>query len=254
MSAPRGPGQRALVAAAALIMVLGACSNNAPTAHGPQVQTTLVPSAAPSEAPASDKSQAVGSTRPSTKAPLAATGPTVTHLTVTNIRCDEFTDAGGWIGYVDVEWGIARGDNVQLYGPKSTDFLGGYDVASTSATFQLTCEPNTPFLMRAVPQKGATSGTRRDYKGTWPNTPRTTALTATRGSCVIGLGDITVTWTSQGARGVRILVNGSTFPAAANGTKTLTNQICGAGKSYPVRVTAYQGDAAGGFLETLVTW
>ncbi|MBB5868527.1 hypothetical protein F4553_001906 [Allocatelliglobosispora scoriae] len=220
------------------------------------MQTTLDPSAAPDEVPASTQTPAVASPQPTVKTlPSPTAGPTVTTLAVTNIRCDESTDAGGWIGYVDVKWSIARGDNVQLYGPKSADFLGGYDAASSiSATFQLTCEPNTSFLISAVPQKGATSGTRRDYHGKWPNLPRTTALTVTRGSCVIGLGDITVAWKSQGASGVRILVNGNTFPDTANGTRKLTNQTCGAGKTYPIRVTAYRGEIAGRFVEKSVTW
>jgi hypothetical protein len=254
MSTPPRLQPLALAAATALTLALGACSNDAPAAKGPQVQTTLGPSATPSEPPASASSQPVASTQPSTKAPPPPTEPAVTNLTVTNIRCGEFTEAGGWIGYVDVKWGITRGDNVQLYGPKSADFLGGYDVASTSATFQLTCEPNTSFLIRAIPQKGSAPGTRRDYNGKWPNSPRTTALTVTRGSCVIGLGDITVTWTSQGASGVRVLVNGASFPDTANGTKKLTNQTCGVGQNYPIRVTAYQGEAAGGFLEKPVIW
>ncbi|WP_155370199.1 hypothetical protein [Catellatospora vulcania] len=255
MSTPRRLGPLALAAATVLTMALGACSDNAPAAKSPQVQLTLGPSATPGDAPASAQAQTVAPTQPTVKAPPSTpTGPTITNLAVTGIRCDEFTDAGGWIGYVDVKWSIARGDNVQLYGPKSTDFLGGYDAGGTSATFQLVCEPNTSFVIRAVPQKGSASGTRRDYHGRWPDSPRTTALTVTRGSCVVGLGDITVTWTSKGAGGVRILVNGATFPDTANGTRKLTNQTCGVGKSYPIRVTPYRGEVAGRYLEKPVTW
>ncbi|GHJ47516.1 hypothetical protein Cs7R123_48580 [Catellatospora sp. TT07R-123] len=255
MSTPRRLGPLALAAATALTMVLGACSGNAPAARSPQAPITHGPSATPGDAPASTQAQPVPSTQPTVKAPPPApTGPAVTNLAVTNIRCNEFTDAGGWIGYVDVKWSIARGDKVRLYGPKSTDSLGGYDAAGTSATFQLVCEPSTSFVIRAVPQKGSTVGTRRDYHGKWPDSPRTTALTVTKGGCVIGLGDITVTWTSRGAGGVRILVNGNTFPGTANGTRKLTNQTCGAGKSYPIRVTAYQGETAGAYLEKPATW
>ncbi|MFI5835769.1 hypothetical protein ACIA5A_19035 [Micromonospora sp. NPDC051300] len=173
---------------------------------------------------------------------------------MTNIRCNEFTDAGGWIGYVDVTWAITRGDNVQLYGPRTSNLLGGYDAATTANTFQLSCEPNAPFLIRAVPQNGSAPGTRRDFKGTWPNSPRTTSVTVRRGGCVTGLGDMTVTWTSQGADGVRILVNGTSFPDNAAGSRTLTNQTCGVGRSYPVRVTAFRGTVEGGYREAVLVW
>ncbi|GAA2366975.1 hypothetical protein Cme02nite_29380 [Catellatospora methionotrophica] len=249
----RSVGSRvgAAITTAALLLGGSACASKK-AADDPTFETKLEPSATLS-APASTPPSATASARPATST-APATGPAITRLSVTGIRCDEFTDAGGWIGYVDVTWALTRGDNVQLYGPKSNDFLGGYDAASTSATFQMVCEPNTSFLIRAVPQKGSTAGSRRTYTGKWPNSPRTTKLTVTRGSCVIGLGDFTVNWTTQGADGVRIEVNGNSFPAGASGSKTLTNQTCGAGKAYPVRVVAYRGTSAGGYRETTLTW
>ncbi|MEU3454574.1 protein kinase [Micromonospora sp. NPDC006766] len=235
----------------------------------PQVTASGDTAPAPSDAPSGSSEPTPGASSaapttgsaPQSQAPAPVTkptGPAMTSIVLKNITCALNPD-GSWEGQFDVSWKAVRADNVQLYGPTASAFLGGFDGASGEATFAFPCTSNGTFLLHAVPQLGQTSGPHKDYQGRWPDSARVTAFTVKKLECDGSAANLELRWSSRGADEVRVYYNGDLatslvgLSGAANGSGT-AYWTCTPGTSFFLRAVAYKNGVPGGSRDATVKW
>ncbi|MFD2763488.1 serine/threonine-protein kinase [Micromonospora eburnea] len=196
--------------------------------------------------------------QPGSTSPKPA-GPAMTSIVVKNITCATSSPGGPWEGQFDVSWKATRADNVQLYGPTSSAFLGGFEGASGEATFAFPCTPNGSFLLRAVPRSQSAPGPYKDYKGRWPDSARVTNFTVSKLTCDGSAPNLELRWSSRGADEVHVFYNGDMaaslvgLSGAANGSGVAYGD-CTAGSSYFLRAVAYKNGVPGGSRDVHVKW
>ncbi|WP_117212939.1 serine/threonine-protein kinase [Allorhizocola rhizosphaerae] len=184
------------------------------------------------------------------------TGPAVASLNVSHVQCQNRSH-NGWLGEVTVKWRLARADNVQLLGPDAHSSLGGFHGDSGEETFEMPCVPGQSFLVRAVPQKQSSAGTRKDYNGKWPDGARLVTFSVHKYVCTGSSGQLEVEWTTDNADEVRLFLNGTQqFTGIPNGpSETVHVQVnCSNGQEYFIRGVAYKGGKAGGSRQVNIRW